>query len=237
MNPASFRNMNPAGSENMSPAEIVERTRRSGVSLALDPAGTGLLLSTDGDPPADLVNLIRGIKTEIVAHLQAECGRHSLLLRRIEAARPADAADAQWDSAMRGLWTFLGSGRADEALSLGWPHDELFAVPPVWTNTALCGAALLIGDREVVEVIANRIQIKTASGAILSFYRRSQPDYGLVYRERRKVLARNLGADEAHFRALDYAINVCRQHSGVGLEQAKTRVRAALAAALDRGHK
>jgi hypothetical protein len=41
-------------------------------------------------------------------------------------------------------------------------------------------------------------------GWTLSFYRRSQPDYGLVYRERRKVLARNLGGDEAHFRAFDF---------------------------------
>jgi hypothetical protein len=58
-----------------------------------------------------------------------------------------------------------------------------------------------------------------------------QIDYALVYRERRKSLVRNLGADEAHFRALDFTINFCREHSGCDLEEAKKRVRAAVAKA------
>ena len=48
------------------------------------------------------------------------------LLYGIEEARPRDANDAQWDFAMRGLRTFLATGQADEALSLGWPESELF---------------------------------------------------------------------------------------------------------------
>ena len=78
--------------------------------------------------------------------------RHFPLLYDIEEARPHDVNDAQWDVAMRGLRTFLATGRADEALRLGWTKDELFRVPPVWARVDLCGAALLIGDREVVEV-------------------------------------------------------------------------------------
>jgi hypothetical protein len=158
-------------------------------------------------------------------------GRHLLLLHNIEEARPPDATDPQWDAAMRGLRTFLATDGADEALRLGWSQDELFAVPPLWASIDLCGVALLIGDREVVAVAADKIQIRAASGSTLSFYRRSQPDYGLVYRERRKALAHNLGDAEAHFRAFDFAVNLCRNHSGCDLEQAKALVRAAIAKA------
>jgi hypothetical protein len=150
------------------------------------------------------------------------------LLCDIEEARPPDATDAQWDAAMSGVRTFLASGRADEAMRLGWPHDELFAVPSLWANVAACG--LLIGDREVTAVTADKIQIKTASGATLSFYRRLQPDYALVYRERLKAL-RGLGGDEQHFRAFDHAVNFCRERSGLDLEEAKALVRAAIAKA------
>jgi hypothetical protein len=156
---------------------------------------------------------------------------HRAILEAAMRHRPNDVDGAQLDAAMRGLRTFLASGRADEALRLGWPHDELFAVPPLWANVALCGAGLLIGDREVVEVTADRIQIKTTSGATLSFYRRPQPDYALVYGNRRKSLARNLGEDEAHFRAFDFTINFCCEHSGCDLEKAKALVRAAIAKA------
>jgi hypothetical protein len=154
--------------------------------------------------------------------------RHLPLLYDMEEARPYDVEDAGWDVAMRGLRTFLATGGADEALRLGWSHDELFAVPPVWAEVALCGVGLLIGDREVTDITADTIRIKTASGATQRFYRRPQPDYGLVYRERRKLLA-SLGTDEAHFRALDFTISLCRKHSGCDLEEAKKLVWAAIA--------
>jgi hypothetical protein len=155
---------------------------------------------------------------------------HSSILETAARAQPPDAAGAQWDAAINGLRAFLASGRADEALRLGWPHDELFAVPPLWANVAACGAALLIGDREVVEIAAHAIRIRAASGSTLSFYRKPAVDYRLVYETRRKSLA-SLGGDEPHFRAFDHAVNFCRQHSGCDLEQAKATVRAAIAKA------
>jgi hypothetical protein len=145
-----------------------------------------------------------------------------------EDAKPPDAT--QWGVAIRGLRVFIATGGADKALGLGWSHDELFAVPPLWANAAACGAGLLIGDREVVAVTAEAIRIKTASGATLSLYRCPQPDLALVYRERLKAL-RGLGGDEPHFRAFDYAVSFCREHSGCDLEQAKATVRAAIAKA------
>jgi len=59
-----------------------------------------------------------------------------------------------------------------EAERLGWPKDELYAAPPLWARVDLCGAGLLIGDREVGAVTAEALRIKTESGSILSFYRR-----------------------------------------------------------------
>jgi hypothetical protein len=157
--------------------------------------------------------------------------RHFPLLYDIDEARPHDVSDSQWDVAMRGLRTFLATDGADEALRVGWSQDELFGVPPLWASVDLCGVALLIGDREVVSVAADKIQIKAASRSTLTFYRRPQPDCGLVYRERRRALAPNLGDAEAHFRAFDVAVNFCREHSGCDLEKAKALVRAAIAKA------
>ena len=162
--------------------------------------------------------------------LTDQLDRHLPLLCDIEEARPPDATDVQWDAAMSGVRRFLATGDADEAMRLGWPHEELFTVPPLWSRVDLCGAGLLIGDREVADITADAIKIKTASGATLSLYRRPQPDLALVYRERLKAL-RGLGGDEPHFRAFDFTVNFCREHSGCDLEQAKARVRAAIAKA------
>jgi hypothetical protein len=191
-------------------------------------------------PSDDMIALIDAHEPAIVKALRPNSDgrslidlareRHRPLLGTVEKQRPPDVDDDPWQEAIDGLWVFVASGRADEALSFGWPRDELFAVPPVWANVALCGAGLLIGGREITEVTANAIKIRAASGSILSFYRRPQPDYGLVYRERLKAL-RGLGPDEAHFRAFDFTVSFCRKHSGLGLEEAKALVRAAIAKA------
>jgi hypothetical protein len=154
--------------------------------------------------------------------------RHFPVLYDIEEARPDDVNDAQWDVAMRGLRTFLATGGADDALRLGWTKDELFRVPPLWARVDLCGAALLIGDREVVEVKPAEIRIKTASGATLAFYRKPEVDIGLVYSERFKILNRNVDAAEAHARSYDYAISAHRSHYGSDLAAAKVAVMAAI---------
>jgi hypothetical protein len=59
----------------MSPADIVGKARRCGVAVTLTAAGTGLSLWADGDPPEEVVELLKAHKPAIVAHLQAERGR------------------------------------------------------------------------------------------------------------------------------------------------------------------
>jgi ribosomal protein L7/L12 len=55
-----------------------------------------------------------------------------------------------------------------------------------------------------------------------------------VYETRRKLIVGNVGADEAHRRAAEWAVNEYRRCTGAGLEEAKQAVRAAIAKAKER---
>ena len=47
----------------------------------------------------------------------------------LQAPRPPDVSDSQWEVALRGLRAFLTAGHGDEAERLGWPRSELFWSP------------------------------------------------------------------------------------------------------------
>jgi hypothetical protein len=59
----------------MTAAEILAKVTALGFRVTLNSTGDGLILWPGDDPPADLVNLIRGAKTQIIAVLQNERGR------------------------------------------------------------------------------------------------------------------------------------------------------------------
>jgi hypothetical protein len=59
----------------MTVAEILAEASTRGFLVTLKSTGDGLRLWPGDDPPADLVNLIRGAKPQIIAVLQAERGR------------------------------------------------------------------------------------------------------------------------------------------------------------------
>lgn len=59
----------------MTAAEILAQAVARGFKVGLNPTGDGLVLWPGDDPPADLVNLIKGAKPQIVAVLKAERGR------------------------------------------------------------------------------------------------------------------------------------------------------------------
>ena len=147
--------------------------------------------------------------------------------------QPPDVSNHQWQVAQRGLWAFLFSGQAEKAMRLGWPNDALFGVPPVWARAELCGAGLLIEDREVVEISADAIRVKAPSGSVLAFYRKPQPDFGLVYETRLKLIRGNYPADskEPRLGALEHTVRFCCDQTGADLEQAKKRVLATIAKA------
>jgi hypothetical protein len=155
--------------------------------------------------------------------------RHLNLLSRIEGVRPPDANNVQWDTAMRGLRTFLATGQADEALSLGWPHDELFRVSVLWGQIHLTGAGLAIGDREVINISSTEIRIKTASGSTLAFYRKPQVDYGVAHRARLKMAGEDASRKEVQLRAFEHTVNLyLNHHPGADVDTAKAAVLAAI---------
>jgi hypothetical protein len=172
-------------------AAALRKLAESGVSAEWSEGGA--VFKAAAPPPAEIVALIDARKAEISTFLHPESVKRRLdaAMAAIGAKRPADATDEQWGAAMRGLMRFRADGHGEAAERAGWSWDELYASPPLWARIDSCGAALLIGDREVIEVSAAAIRIRTASGSILSFYRRPRVDYGLVYRERRRELMRN----------------------------------------------
>ena len=61
--------------------------------------------------------------------------------------------------------------------------------------------------------------------------RRAPIDPAAVYETRRKLLVGNVGADEAHLRAVEWAVNDYRRCAGADFETAKRVVQAAIAKA------
>jgi hypothetical protein len=199
-----------------------------GVSATWD--GTAVAVAPP-DPEADVKALEAVLRPDADgrSYLQHVRERHAPFLREVKGAQPVDADNRQWRSAVEGLESFLLSGWADEAERLGWPKDELYAVPPLWSQINLCGAALLIGDRETVNVSSTEIRIKTASGATLAFYRKPEVDYGLAYRNRIKQLGLDASKEEFQLRALEAVVNLYRNHHpNVDVDTAKAAVLAAI---------
>jgi hypothetical protein len=106
-------------------------------------------------------------------------------------------------------------------------------VPELWSQIHLCGAALSVGDREVIGITAAEIRIRTASGASLAFYRKPEIDYRLVFETHLKLIRGNYpdGAEEPRLRAVEHAVNAYRSHHNCSLEDAKAAVLAAIARA------
>jgi hypothetical protein len=221
---------------------VLCRLARDGVSVQWRD-GKAVFKAT-AEPPANIVALIDARKADVSAFLHPDAVQRRLDAEADPLLAPCpadlDASDihidddveirvhVRWKAALRGLRAFLANGYGDEAERLGWPRNELYAVPPVWARVDLCGAALLVGDCEVVEVTAKAIRIRTASGAIQAFYRRPEIDYGLVFSERRRLLVRDVDEDEAWCRAFEHTVAFCRSHTGLDLESAKNMVLSAI---------
>jgi hypothetical protein len=89
---------------------------------------------------------------------------------------PLDCSPLRWAVAKQGFRAFVESGWADRALEAGWGADELFRLPPFWSQIDQTGVAWLIGDRQVVQVTAKAIMVETPSGSRLAF-RRAGPEH------------------------------------------------------------
>jgi hypothetical protein len=217
--------------------EIIARAAVLGVRLSVNERNGRLHVEGRGDASKPLLNRVREMRDQLVlaltqgaqARLDLARERHRPLLDDVRQRRPPDVRDADWEAAIDGLWVFLAAGHGDEAQRLGWSHDELFRIPQLWSQIHLTGAALLIGDREVVDVTAVAIRIETASSATLAFYRKQQVDYGVAYRARLKQIGDDGFKEEAQLRALEAVVNFYRaNHPGADIDTANAAVRAAI---------
>ena len=185
-------------------------------------------------PPADIIALIEARKADISTFLCPEAVQRRLDAKAdvLRAERPSDVSDAHWATALRGLRAFLAAGHGDEAERLGWPRDELYRVPELWSQVHLCGVALLIGDCEVIEVTAAAIKVRTASGAIQAFYRKPPIDYALAYRTRLKMAGEDGLREEPRLRALEAVTNLYLSNNPDStVDQAVAAVRTAISSA------
>ena len=199
-----------------------------GVSATWD--GAAVVIAPP-DPVADAQTLEAVLRPDADgrSYLQRAREWHAPFLQEVKAARPPDADDRQWRRAVEGLESFLLSGWADEALRVGWPDDELFRVPELWSQIHLCGAALLIDDHKVVSVSSAEIRTTTSSGASLAFYRKPAVDYGVDYRARIKMAGEDASKEEVQLRSLEAVVNLYRSHHpSVDIDTAKTAVLAAI---------
>ena len=193
--------------------------------------GTAVVLAPS-EPVADVpaLEVVLRPGADGRSHLQRARTEHAKFLREVKAARPADADNRQWRRAIEGLEFFLFSGWGDEAERLGWPKDELYAVPSLWSRVDLCGAALLIGDREIVNITSAEIRIKAASGSTLAFYRKPAVDYGVAYRARIKELGDDGLKEEPRLRAFEFVVGLyLTNHPGIGVDEARAAVQIAIA--------
>lgn len=213
----------------MTAAEILAVAKARGVAVLF--SGADLDIIADREPDPDLLAALADAKPQIVAFLHPDAVQRRLDAEAdvLRAPCPTDIDDGRWGAALDGARAFIAAGHGDEALRLGWPRDELFRVPELWSQIHLTGVALLVGDAEVVEVSSAEIRIKTSSGAIQAFYRRAEIDYGLAYRTRLASIGLDAQKEEFQLRAIEAVVNLYRSHHrGVDIDTAKAAVLAAL---------
>ena len=213
----------------MTVAEVLALAQARGVTIRLD--GAELELSADRKPDSDLLDAIAGRKADIVAFLHPDAVRRRLEAEAgvLRAPRPPDVTDVAWKTAIDGLRAFIAGGYGAEAERCGWTKAELYRVPELWSQIHLTGAGLLIGDREVVGITPNEIQLKASSGASLAYYRKPAVDYGVAYRARIKQLGLDASKEEFQLRALEATVNLYRSHHpNADVDTAKAAVLAAI---------
>ena len=184
-------------------------------------------------PPSDIVALIEARKADISTFLCPEAVQRRLDAEAevLQAPCPPDVSDDRWETALDGLRAFIAAGYGAEAERLGWPRDELYGVPRLWSQIHLCCAGLAVGDRTVTEITSEAIAILTSSGAVQRIYRKPAIDYGVMFEARLKHIRGNYadGAEEPRLRAIEHTVNAYRQnHPGVTIEEAKAEVLAAI---------
>jgi hypothetical protein len=112
----------------ISPADIVEKARRCGVSLALSRAGTGLSLSADSAPPRDIIDLVRDAKDVVVVHLQQKRAIRAWINNSFTSGAPGVCIQCggHWldDEPVIMVWCGTDYGEVHEACWEAWEAQQ-----------------------------------------------------------------------------------------------------------------
>jgi hypothetical protein len=121
----------------MKPAEILAMAAARGFRVGLTRTGDGLILWPGADPPADLVDLIRGVKPEIIAVLQAERGRiNRWIACRLIDWPPASCLHCRKPIVPGQIWAVVSNGDATARFHQDC-HDEWLAEQETLARQAL----------------------------------------------------------------------------------------------------
>jgi hypothetical protein len=148
----------------MSVLETIGRAEAAGVVVRLD---DGEIVAEADTLPSAIIAELKAIRPGLMRLLKARQAAE----RAMRAERPDDCLMHRWSEAQRGLVGFIHDGWGDRAALLGWTVEELYRLPPLWSQIHLTGCAWLIGDRQVIAVTADHIVIGASQGSRLRFRR------------------------------------------------------------------
>jgi hypothetical protein len=116
------------GAGTLSPADIVDKARRCGVSLALNGAGTGLSLSGVGTPPQDLIDLVRDARDVLVAQLQQKRAIRARINNSFTSGAPGVCmhCGGHWlaDESIVRVWCGADYGEVHQACWEEWAAEQ-----------------------------------------------------------------------------------------------------------------
>ena len=148
----------------MSVLETIARAEAAGVVVRLD---DGKIVAEADTLPSAIIAELKAIRPGLMRLLKARDAAE----RAMRAERPDDCWMHRWSEAQRGLVGFIHAGWGDRAALLGWTAEELYRLPPLWSQIHLTGCAWLVGDKKVLVATADHIVIEASQGSRLKFRR------------------------------------------------------------------
>jgi hypothetical protein len=134
--------------------------------IAVEVEGEKLVLR-GSDLSNEIVDLFIANKPDLMRVYKCREAANAIFLSQ----PPLGCWPNHWSAARRSVIAFVQEGWGDQAALMGWTPEELYKLPPAWGRLDLTGAALLIGDRKVVEVTEAAITTKGLRGTELKFRR------------------------------------------------------------------
>jgi hypothetical protein len=205
----------------MSASEALSEARAHGLSVHLNANGDGLLLESDGDPPDDLVELLRAAKPELIAYLREQ--HHAA-----DDVPSANSADQQRRLIVARINNSFVSSPLDvcKHCGNGPKPDDPFVQMFVGDDSG----AVHHGCWEAWQK-ADEAKARLALGLGAALAPEPEPNWSLYSEQVRLRRCDSPAADEeGRLRALEFTIRSYCAHHGCDLDTAKATVLAIIAA-------